>query len=142
MANMTNFLENQLAKHIFGTGTYSKPATIAFALTTSHINDAVTGTLGGFEIPNSNGYARQVVTQSQNNFTEPGADGIVYNLVAIEFPAATTADHGWISGIAVCDSATHNGGNCLIHASAQPPKYIGVGDIFRISVSGAAFTFM
>lgn len=140
MSAASDYLEWQLASHIFGSGTFTKPPAIAVALCSGEPTDAMTGATIP-ELPNAGSYARQAVTQNANNWTDPlAANGICYNLTAIAFPQAT-ADWGWVSGIAICTSATYGAGNHLVHAALTTPKLIGNGDTFTIPVSGAAITF-
>lgn len=137
---MSNWLEARLASHIFGTGTFSKPAAIAVALTSTPPDDTDTGA-SSRELANTGSYARQAVTQNASNWTDPvAADGICYNLSTITFPVAT-ADWGWVSGCLICDSATYGGGNALIHGTLTTPKLIGNGDQLIAAVSGLFFQF-
>lgn len=139
MANSTNWLEARLASHIFGTGTFSKPAAIAIALTNAPPDDTDTGA-SSKEVANAGAYARQAVTQNAANWTDPVAvDGICYNLSTITFPQAT-APWGNISGCLICDSATYAGGNALIRGTLTVPKDIGTSDQLIIPVSGLTFT--
>ncbi len=141
---MTDFLEKGLASHIFGTGTFGKPGTIAIALTVTPPNDADTGA-SARELPNTGAYARQTLANgagSNLRWTDPvGTDSIVYNLETITFPVASNT-WGWVSGALVCDSATYAGGNALIHGTLTTPKYIDNGDQLKINVSGLAFTHL
>lgn len=140
MSAMSDYLEQRLASHIFGTGTYSKPAAIAIALCGSPPIDAQTGATIT-EVPNVGAYARQAVTQTAQNWTDPvGADGIVYNLATITFPVAQS-DWGWVSGVAVIDNVTWGAGNMLCHGALTTPKQIGSGDQFLMNISGQQWTF-
>lgn len=140
MAAMSDYLEARLASHIFGTGTYVKTPAIAVALCSGDPADARTGATIP-ELPNVGAYARQAVTQTANNWTDPvAADGIVYNLVAITFPVAQS-EWGWVSGCAIVDSATYAAGNMICHAPLNVPKNIGSGDQLIFNISGQSWTF-
>lgn len=138
MANMTNWLEAGLASHIFGTGTFGKPSTIAIALTSTPPTDTDTGA-SSRELANTGAYARQANANgagAASRWTDPVAvDGIVYNLATITFPVATAA-WGWVSGVLICDSTSYGGGNALVHGTLTTPKYIDTNDQLVINASG------
>lgn len=130
MANMSDWLERNLASHIFGTGTFTKPGTLAIALCSGVPTDAMTGATIP-ELPNGNGYTRKTLDPSAANWLDPiGAGGLCENLVAVTWDAAT-ASWGWVSGVAIVDSATYGQGNVLIHGALTTPKNIDVDDQFR-----------
>lgn len=135
--SFTDYARAQLRDHFLRTGTFSKPATIAVALSSSaSLTNSVTGNSFN-EIANANGYARQTLSNTSANWSSDVSNsGIAWNLSTITFPACVTADQGWISGAVICDSATYNGGNALFWGQLTTPKYIGVGDQFTIPVSG------
>lgn len=140
MSAMSDWLERNLASHVFGTGTLSKPSTLALVLCASPANDTHTGaTLP--ELANTGAYARQALNPSASNWNDPvTASGICANIVGVTFPAAT-ADWGWVSGIAIADSTTHGAGNVWIYGALTTPKLIGNGDTFTVPVSGVQVTF-
>ena len=142
MANMTDRLEKDLASHIFGTGTFPKPPTIAIALTSTPPNDADTG--ASSREPSGGAYARQALANGAGanlRWTDPVAvDGIVYNLDVITYPVATAA-WGWVSGVLITDNTTIGAGNALVHGTLTTPKYIDINDQLKINVSGILLTF-
>lgn len=136
MASANDYLEKQWASHIFGSGTYTKPSVIAIALCRNAPTDAQTGATIP-EVSNANAYARQTLNPSSTNWLDPIlADGNCGNLQTITFPADTTADWGWVSGVAICDSATYGAGNVLFQGTLTTPKLVQVGDQMVFSVSG------
>ena len=139
---MSDYLERQLASHIFGSGTYTKPPALAVALTSNVAVDSDTGSLSvGAEIANSNAYARQAVVQGFLNFKDPiGTDGIETNMTTITFPKAT-GNWGWCSGVCILDSATYGAGNLLCYAALTTPKLISTNDQFIMSSGDMAWTF-
>lgn len=140
MAAMSDWLERILASHILGSGTFSKPSVLAIALTRNTPADAQTGATIP-EIANAGAYARQSLNPSSTNWLDPvGTDGAAENLVAVTFPQAT-ADWGWVSGVAICDSATYGAGNMLIHGALTLPKLISNGDQFRFASGDLDITF-
>jgi hypothetical protein len=141
MANMSDFLEKQLASHIFGSGTYTKPTVLAVALCSGVPVDANTGA-NIPEIANAGAYARVTFNPSATNWKDPVAiDGIVNNLLAITFTQAN-ADWGWVSGVAICDSATFGAGNMLVWGQLTTPKLIGNGDQFRFNATDLSIQFL
>lgn len=140
MSAMTDFLENQLASHIFGSGTFIKRGTLAIALTATPPTDADTGA-SARELPNQGAYARQALNPGFANWTDPvGTDGLVNNLQTVTFPDAQS-EWGWVSGVLICDSATYGGGNAITYGTLTTPKYIGSGDAMIVRPSGFSFTF-
>lgn len=135
MAASSLYLETKLIGHIFNAVSFTMPATLAVALTQNPPAKSDTGTLAtGQELANSGAYARQTLNPSLTNWSPGTVDGITGNSGAITYPAAT-ANWGWISGVAICDSATYNGGNMLIYGALQTPKLIGTGDQFKFQIS-------
>lgn len=118
--------------HVFGSGTFSKPSTLAIALCSGVPVDANTGA-NLPEIANAGGYARQTLNPSSDSWLDPvGTNGTCYNHTEILFPTAS-ADWGWVSGVAILDSATYGAGNLLIWGALTTPKLIGNGDAFRFA---------
>jgi hypothetical protein len=137
---MSDWLEKNFASHIFGSGTLSKPSTLAFALLRNPPTDGMTGATIP-EVSNAGGYARQTLNPSSSNWLDPiGTDGLCYNHQQVLFPTAT-ADWGWVSGVAILDSATYGAGNVWIHGTLTTPKLIGVGDAFRFASGDLDITF-
>lgn len=140
MSAMSDYLEWQLASHIFGSGTFTKPAVLGIALCSGFPSDAMTGATIP-EMANAGAYARQTLNPSSVNWLDPiGADGTCYNNVQIDFPTAT-ANWGLVSGVAIVTSATYGAGQMLVRGALTTPKVIDSGDALRIPVSGMAFTF-
>lgn len=133
---MTNFAETGVLNHLFRSPTLPKPATIAVALTRALGNDSQTGATID-EVPNSNGYTRvDLGAPADSKFTIPVQDGAgsgwIENTSVITFPACSTADWGWCSGIAILDSATHGAGNALYIGPLSAAQFIQVGTTFSI----------
>ena len=121
MAAISDFLEVSLIKHIFRTGSYSKPSTLGVALFTS--DPAETGVAG--EVSGGS-YARVEVPPGDANWAATsGADGHTSNVAAITFPIPT-ADWGYATHFAIFDAAA--AGNMLFHAQLMSPMAIYSGD--------------
>lgn len=103
------YLENKLVDHVFGAGTFAKPATLYLALT-----------VGGVEV-SGNGYARQAATFSI-------AGNVATLSATINFPAAT-GSWGAIDGVKVFDALTV--GNELASGTVSPSQTISAGNVFQ-----------
>jgi len=86
MTTASNYLETNLVKHIFRTGAFSKPTTLAIALCTAATNDADDGSTIT-KVNNSMGYARQVLNPGNANWLESG--GQAYNAIEVSFGPAS-----------------------------------------------------
>lgn len=86
MSQMSDFLEGEVIKHIFRTGSFTKPTVLAIALCTAAPVDADTGALTGKEVANAGAYARQTLNPLDANWTLPGAAGLTDNALLITFP--------------------------------------------------------
>jgi len=114
MADLSNYLENELLDHCLGTGTFTMPSQLYVALYTSAPTDAG----GGTEVSGGS-YARQAVdfSAASGGSASPTAD--------VEFPTAT-ANWGTIVAVGLFDAATN--GNLLWHKTLASSKAVGSGD--------------
>jgi len=104
--SLSDYLENALMLHLTEGAAYAQPAHLYLALFTVAPND----TGGGTEVPNSNGYVRQIVdawTVSGSNPTQ------AQNTSLITFPAASPAGWGTILGWGLFDSLASGSGHLL-----------------------------
>jgi len=69
------------------------------------------------------------VSGSQTNpgYTSYEGNGFIKNASQILFSTALT-DWGWVSGIAILDSATYGSGNLLMYAQLENPRLVYTGD--------------
>lgn len=119
--NATNYLEDELIKHIFRTGSFTKPTVLAVALFTTDPGE----TGGGTEVTGGS-YARVESNPLDANWAAPTAgDGTTSNLAAVTFPAPT-GDWGTVTHIGIFDASS--GGNMLFHAPLTAPRTILNGD--------------
>lgn len=134
MSAASDYLEGELRKHLFRTGSFTKPSVLAICLCTSAPNDASTGaTL--VEPNDAHGYDRQTLNPDDANWTAPDSTGgLTDNASAISFGPCTTSDWGSITHFAICDSATYGAGNVLIHGSLGTARTIAVGDVFQFAI--------
>lgn len=129
MSGMTDYLENQIADHIFRGATFTKPSALYVALFTAAPSDAG----GGTEVTGGS-YARVQRDPSNTNWNgthgnttgaSSGTGGNVDNAAAITFPAPTQ-NWGQATHWAIMDAAS--GGNMLFHGVLTVPKTINNGD--------------
>lgn len=121
MAKMSNYLEVELRKHLFRTGSFTKPTVLAISLHTADPTDAGTGA----EVSGGS-YARVELNPLDANWTAASAtDGVTDNAAAIEFPAPT-ADWGSITHFGIWDAAT--AGNLLVHGQLTTSKTVNNND--------------
>lgn len=130
---MSDFLEGEVIKHIFRTGSFTKPTVLAIALCTAAPVDADTGALTGKEVANAGAYARQTLNPLDANWTAPGVGGLTDNASAITFPAAT-ANWGTVTHVAITDSATFGAGNLLLYGTLDVSKVVNNGDTFKFNI--------
>jgi len=99
----TDFLEAELIKHIFRTGSFTKPTVLAHALATAAIVDADTGA-AITEVTDANAYARVDRPPLDANWAAPTA-GLTDNVADITFTQAT-GSWGTVTdvGIAINDT--------------------------------------
>lgn len=121
MADLSNYLENELLDHCLGTGSFTMPSQVYVALYTS----APTDSGGGTQVSGGS-YARQAVDfgAASSGSASPTAD--------VEFPTAT-ANWGTIVAVGLFDASTS--GNLLWHKTLSPGKAVGNGDKVVIEVA-------
>lgn len=121
MGAKTNYLEDEVIKHIFRTGSFTKPTGLHVALFT-----AAPGEAGGGTEVTGGSYARVNLAPGDANWAATsGGNGTTSNAAAITFPAPT-ANWGTVTHWGVFDAST--GGNLLIYAALTVSKTINNGD--------------
>ncbi len=119
MGSLSNYAENALLNHIFGSA-YSRPATVYLALCTADPGEAATGASMN-ECADSGSYARKAVTfgaASARRVTQSGA---------VTFDQATGA-LGTVSHYAIVDSGTYGAGNVLAYGAFSPSFAVESGN--------------
>lgn len=130
MSKMSDFLEVELRKHIFRTGSYTKPTVLAVSLHTADPLDAASGT----EVTGGS-YARVQRDPLDANWNGASAtDGLTDNAAALTFPAPT-ANWGVVTHFGIWDATT--AGNLLCHGALTTPKTINNGDAAPSFAAGA-----
>ncbi len=134
MSAMTDYLEVELRKHVFRTGSFTKPTVLAVALFTAAPSDAG----GGTEVTGGS-YARVNRAPLDANWTAASAtDGLTDNAAVITFPTAT-ASWGTVTHFAIFDALTT--GNMLIWGALTVSKPVGSGDTFSFNAGDIDVTF-
>ena len=129
MGSFSNYLENALINHVFGTAgshhEYARP-TLYIALCTVAVTDSMTGTT--ITEPTTDSYARKIC---QTWDVAAGTDGDTENTGEITF-ATATASWGTILDFAVCDALTT--GNMLAYGTLTVSKSVANGDTPKFGV--------
>lgn len=123
--SLFDYSELKLLDHVQGKASYTMPTTVAAALCTVTITDAMTGAT--ITEANYTGYARKVIAASDLNSASSGsstnANAIIWN--------DCTAGSSTILGVAIVDSSTIGAGNGLwysdvtsktVDVNNTPPK--------------------
>jgi len=127
MAEMSNFLENELYDHVLRNASYTSPTNLYVSLHTADPTDDGSGT----EVSGGS-YARTAVTMGAPT------NGSGTNSADVQFPQAT-GDWGSVSHIAIWDATT--AGNMLFHTPLDTTKNITTGDVFKIASGSLTVTF-
>lgn len=126
MAQMSNYLEENLINLVFRNTAFSTPGTVYVALYSTDPTDADTGTeLTG------DGYARVAVTMGVPT------DGVSLNTADVVF-APATADWAAVTHIGIRDALT--AGNLLMHKNITSVSVLS-GNTFRIPTGDLSITF-
>src|SRR5574340_101430 len=139
MSNMSDYLENIVADHIFRTRTFTKPTTIYVGLFTVAPTDA-----GGGKEVTGNNYARVQVGPSDASWNgthgtttgnSSGTGGHIDNASAITFPVPTGGNWGTIVAVGIFDAVTS--GNLIMWANLSVSKTVNNGDPAPYFAAGA-----
>lgn len=134
MASMSDYLEVELRKHIFRTGSFTKPTALYIALFTAAPSDSG----GGTEVSGGS-YARVNVAPLDANWSAPDSTGgLTDNVAAITFTTAT-GSWGTVTHLGIFDASS--GGNLLFHGALTASKTVGSGDTFSIAIGALDVTF-
>jgi hypothetical protein len=134
MSNMSDYLEVNIRKHLFRTGSFTKPTVLGVALFTVTPSDSG----GGTEVTGGS-YARVDVPPLDANWSAPDATGgLTANVAAITFPTAT-ADWGTVVAVGIFDATS--GGNLLFWGPLTANKVVSNGDTFSFAIGALTITF-
>lgn len=131
---MSDYLEVEVRKHIFRTGSFTKPTVLGIALFTAAPSDSG----GGTEVSGGS-YARVNVAPLDANWSGASStSGLTDNVAAITFPTAT-GSWGTITHVGIFDATTT--GNLLFWGALTASKTVGSGDTFSIAIGDLDITF-
>lgn len=133
MGALTNYTEDELVKHLFRTGSMTKPAALYVGLFT-----AMPGEAGGGTEVTGGSYARVAVAPGDANWAATvGGNGTTSNVSAVTFPAPTAdwGAGGQVVGWGIFDAAS--AGNLLVYAALATAKSINNGDPAPSFAAGA-----
>jgi hypothetical protein len=134
MSALSDYLEVNLIKHLFRTGSYTKPTILAVSLHTA--NPADTG--AGAEVSETDtGYTRVDTPPLDANWdATSGTDGHTSNTADITFPTPTGGTNwGVITHFGIWDAMTT--GNLLVYGALTTPKTVNQGDPAPKFLAGA-----
>ena len=145
MSDASDYMEDTLIDHLFRTATFTKPTTIAIALSTAAISDSDTGST--ITEPAGNGYTRAIDGTDGNainpldaNWAATAAgNGQTSNVGEITFPTAT-GSWGTVTHFAIVDSNTAGAGNMWFHSALTASKAITTDDQPKYSVGALTVT--
>ncbi len=144
MSELSNFSEDELIKHFFRTGSFTKPTVMATALLTTAAVDGDTGqfTTGtGVEVTNAGAYARVDRAPLDANWTATaGGDGQTDNAAAITF-AQATANWGTVAAMALVGSTTYDAGDMYFHSPVDTAKAVNTDDTAEFAAGAITVTF-
>jgi hypothetical protein len=134
MAAMSDYLEGEIIKHIFRTGSFTKPTVLAVGLFTGAPADAG----GGTEVTGNN-YSRAQLNPLDANWAAPaGGNGVTSNATTITF-ATPSATWGTVTHFGIFDAAS--AGNLLFHGILTQSKVVNNGDTVSFAAGALQLTF-
>lgn len=133
MSAMSNYLEGEIIKHVFRTGSFVKPTILAVGLFTSSPTDGNTAT----EI-SGNAYARAVLNPSDANWSAPSSgNGSTSNSGVLTFPTPS-GNWGTVTHFGIYDATS--GGNLLFWGPLIDDRTITSGDSVTFSIGQLGIT--
>lgn len=129
--SMSDYLENQIIKHIFRTGSFTKPTELWISLHTAQVNEDGTGTEA-----TGNNYGRAQLNPSDSNWSAVGGGGtnaLTSNAVSVTFPTPS-GSWGQITYAGIWDASTS--GNMLFFCELVTPYTANAGEGAPIIVPG------
>lgn len=133
MANASDYLENELTKHIFRTGTFTKPSNLYVALYTAAPSDSG----GGTEVT-ATGYSRVAVNPGDSNWAATsGTNGVTSNVNAINFGTWTTGPTT-VTHFGILDASSS--GNLIVWGALSSSKTVNATDAMSIPAGSLTVT--
>lgn len=134
MSKMSDYLEVELRKHVFRTGSFTKPAALYIGLNTADPTD----TGAGAEVA-AGGYARVQRDPLDANWSAPDATGgVTANVAVVTFPAAT-ADWGTVTHFSIWDALA--AGNLITYGQLTNSRSVPNGAVASFAAGALVITF-
>ena len=141
MSAMSDALEVEIRKHLFRTGSFTKPTVMAASLCSASPTDAGTGASQS-ELSSTGSYARVDTPPLDANWSGASStDGATDNVAAITFATATASWSATVSHCALNSSATIGSGTMYLHGALTASKTVQSGDIFQFAAGALDVTF-
>lgn len=121
--DMTTFLRNEIRKHIFRTGSFTKPSALYLALHTG--DPGAAGSANEVSTGGGSSYVRAQLDPLDANWSAEATHGETKNLADITFPVPG-ANWGTITYMSIWDAASS--GNCLMYGPLDASKNVNAGD--------------
>lgn len=135
MAEMSNYLEDELLDHVLSAATYTAPATVYLALSTATITDTTTGTT--ITEHSGDNYSRKSVTNNATNW--PAASSASKSLGVTQTFATPSGSWGTITDMAIIDAASN--GNILLYTALTASKAVASGNTVEFTSSNITAAF-
>jgi len=133
MSNASDYLENEIVKHIFRTGSFTKPTSLYVALYTAAPSDSG----GGTEV-SATGYARVARNPLDANWAATsGTNGQTSNVASLDFGTWSTGPTT-VTHFGILDASS--GGNLLVWGALTSAKTVAAGDAFSIPANQLTVT--
>lgn len=134
MSKMSDYLEVELRKHIFRTGSFTKPAALYISLHTADPTDTAAGAEANYT-----GYARVQRDPLDANWTAASAtDGNTDNAAALTF-GVCTAGSNTVTHFGIWDALA--AGNMLAYGTLTVSQVINVGVTPSFAIGALDITF-
>lgn len=134
MSKMSDYLEVELRKHIFRTGSFTKPAALWVSLHTADPTD-----VGNGAEANYGAYARVQRDPLDANWTGASAtDGLTDNAAAITFPTATSGSN-LVTHFAIFDASV--AGNMICYGTLTNSQTVSTGVTPSFAIGALDVTF-
>lgn len=121
--DMTTYMRNEVRKHVFRTGSFTKPSALYFALHTG--DPGAAGSANEVSTGGGSAYARVALDPLDANWSAEATHGETKNQSDITFPVPG-ANWGTVSYMSIWDAVS--GGNCLMYGALVASKNVNAGD--------------
>lgn len=135
----SDYLEAAILNYVLGGTSFTPPANIYIALSTSAYNDAATGSSMNEVSGGGTGYARCAKANDGTTWSNAVGGASTTKTNNIQFPfSAATSSWGTVQSFYICDAAS--GGNVLYGADLTTARTIASGDTASFAASSITIT--